>query len=74
MLKRYLISFGVIVLAFTLGAFSTGCEDSEEAPPPQQPQKWSPPREQPQEPQEPAYPREQGGTDSQTEQQDSPAR
>jgi len=59
MWKRYLMSFSAIMLAFTLGMFSTGCEDPEEVPPPQQPQEWSPPREQPQQPQEPAYPREQ---------------
>ncbi len=57
MWKRYLMSFSAIMLAFTLGMFSTGCP--EEAPPPQQPQEWSPPREQPQQPQQPAFPGEQ---------------
>lgn len=73
MLKQKLLSLGVVVLAFTLVAFSTGCEDSEEAPPPQQPQEWSPPREQPQQPQEPAYPREQDDDQGQSGGQDAPA-
>lgn len=72
MLKRCLITFGAVVLAFALGAFSTGCQDSEEAPPPQQPQEWSPPLDQPQQPKEPAYPREQDDDQGQSDGQDAP--
>ncbi len=79
MLKRYLISLSVIVLALAMGVLSIGCDDSEEAPPPQQPREWSP-REQPEEeqpeeeqPKQPLAPREENNEQQPSGEEDSPA-
>ncbi|MFO7905573.1 MAG: hypothetical protein R6U98_23130 [Pirellulaceae bacterium] len=79
MWKRHLTRLSVIVLAITLGVFSTGCQEEAPPPPPQQPQQpqqpqgRSPERERPQQPQDPARPGEKDNTGTPSGEQDSPA-